>query len=1082
MTHSTAISHGRKSSRVALVIGLMLVSGHLTATEKPISTNENFYQAQAPVTGVITSRTGEPVLGATVKVKGTNVTALTDEEGRFSINVPQGSTILEISYVGYKTLEQTIQAGVPVTVSLSEDDSKLREVIVVGYSSQNRQTISTAVSKLDEKVLKNVPFANAASALQGTIAGVRGQSLTGLPGAAPRIIIRGGTSINNPNGAQPLFIVDGIIRPQINNINPADIESMQVLKDAASTAVYGARGANGVVIVTTKSGKSGRFEVNYRYNHQLSKVGKTYDMASARDYLEIMRLGEVADPKFPVTNRATTAIGYGIGNDLTNNTAFSTQYLTDANRYKLDQGWQSMPDPLDPTKTIIFSDTDFQDLVFQTGVTQDHNISVSGGTDKARMNFGVGYLSNEGTVITTKYSRLTFNFNGDLKVKDNLSFFARLLYSNSKQNAPNLNNAEIFYRSAGLAPTAKYRFEDGTLAPGTNRSIGNPEYQLRTRVFDQSDDNITMSVGGKWEILPGLSFDPQVSTFRINGSSYAFQKAYWNGPLSYDVSRNANESLYRWIQNQLDAFLSYKKSFGDHNIDSRVGYTYFDRREARFNASGRGAATDIVPTLNASSVPVSVFSSATDLTLIGYVANVNYDFDRKYMVTLNARQDGASNAGDNKWGFFPGVSAGWNLDRENFWRAVPQAISSFKLRASYGVNGNLGDLGDFTSQGVYSVGTIYGGQPAIQNTLPPNASLTWERSKTFDIGADIGLVNDRINVIFDVYRRVTDQLLTNRALPPSTGFSSILTNLGSLENKGLELEVSANILPPTSKVRWNVSLNTTYVQNKVLKLPDNGVENNRIGGVYVWDGKANNYVWKGGLQEGQAMGQVYDRKHLGVYATDAEAATAPTDMNITIADRRKFGGDTRWLDADGNGIIDGMDRVYLGNIFPKWSGGFSTSVGYKGFEFYLRADYITGHMIYNWATQFLEGNLYGDGNTTQRVVDNAWRQQGDITNTPRAYWGGERTQRNTFAGIATGGTSYYWEKGDFLCLREVTLSYTFNEELVRRARLKGLRLNFTGNNLHYFTNYVGLNPEDGGVDDGRYPMPKNFIFGVNITL
>ncbi|QNL52451.1 TonB-dependent receptor [Olivibacter sp. SDN3] len=1042
--------------------------------------------AQRSISGIVTDDKGEVISGVSVRVKDGGQSVVTDAAGRYSIQLPNEEELetLVFTYVGMRTEERSVEGQTTINVMLLPGDQSLDEVVIVGFGAQSRETITTSVSKLDTQVLANVPFAHAASALQGTLPGVRVQSTSGQPGAAPRVIVRGGTSINNPNGATPLYIVDGIIRPQIDNIASDDIESMQVLKDAAATAIYGARGSNGVVIVTTKSGKSGAVSVNYSYDYTLSRPGRLYDMANAADYLNLMRPGEFADPKFPNSEaRLLLPMGYGTGNDLTNSTAFSTQYLTDANRHKLNEGWLSMPDPVDPSRTLIFTDTDFQALTYQTGHSHNNHVAINGGTDKAVFNAGLGYLTNQGTVITTKYNRLSFNLNGNLKVRDNLSFSGRALYSNSKQNVPSTSTAETFYRSAGLAPTAKFTFEDGTLAPGTNRSIGNPVYHLNNRVYDESVDNLTLSLAGNWEIVPGLTFKPQLSTFRISNDSYSFEPAFWNGPLDYNETRNANGSNYRWIQNQLDAILTYDRDFQAHHIDAMAGFSYFDRRESSLSASGRGASNDLIPTLNAVGEPTAVNSSISDQVLLGYFASVNYDYAKKYLITLNMRYDGASNLGaDHQWGFFPGVSLGWNLHQEEFWKALPQDLLRFKLRGSYGENGNISGLGDFTAQGAYGTGGIYGGAAAIRNTVIPNAELRWEKSKTLNIGADIGLFNGRFNMLFDAYRRVTDNLITNLPLPASTGFGSVLTNLGSLENRGIEFEVNANLLPATSAYRWQLSFNASRVKNKILRLPPNGVENNRVGGFYVWDPGINDYAWKGGLQEGGRMGDLYDRLQIGIYPTDEAAANAPFDTFIALDDRTKFGGDTEWQDTDGNGIIDSRDYVYMGNTFPTWTGGMSTNFGYKNFNLYIRADYTTGHTIFNWAMMFMEGNLYSDGNTTQRKIDRAWREQGDVTDMPRMYWGGERIQRNTFNGTATTGTSFYYERGDFLAIREVTLSYTFPVALAQRMKMKGLRLNLTANNLHYFTRYSGLNPEDGAQDDGRYSMPKNFIFGLNVSL
>ena len=1043
-----------------------------------------YAQSTRQVRGKITDQNNDPLPGANVQVMGTTTGASSNAEGFYTISVPNAESSLIFSFIGYKSQQIPVGNQSEINVSMKADEAVLDEVLVIGYGTQSRETVTTAITKVDNKALQSIPYANAASALQGTVSGVRVQSTSGQPGAAPRVIVRGGTSINNPDGANPLYIIDGVMRPQMDNIASEDIESIQVLKDAASTAIYGARGSNGVVIVTTKSGRSGKTTVSYRYDFTVSDPGKLYEMASARDYLTLARLGEIAGPKFPKSTRLGLPMGYGTGNDLTNNTAFSTQYLTEDNKYKLNEGWQSMPDPVDPSKTIIFSDTDFQKLTYQRGISHNNHLSVSGGTDKATFNAGLGYLSNQGTVITTKYDRLTFSLNGDVKVRDNLSVFGRVLYTNSHQNTPGFGTNVVFYRSAGLAPTAKYQFEDGSLAPGTNNGIGNPVYFMNNRVNENTTDNLTLSFGGHWQILPGLSFDPQISLFNVNTDGYAFQPAFLNGPLSLVSTRVANATNYRWNQRQADGVFSYNKSVGGrHNFDAKLGYSYFDRKISNLSASGRGASTDLIPTLNASSEATAVSSSISELLILGVFGRINYDYDQKYLLSINARYDGASNLGEkNKWGFFPGVSVGWNVHKEDFWKSLPTDLLRLKLRASYGVNGNISGLSDFTAQGEYSVGSKYNGNAAIDNTIIPNPNLKWEQSKTFDLGTDIGLFQGRINILFDYYRRVTDNLITRLPLPQSTGFADVLTNLGSLENKGFEVEFNAQILAPTSALQWNLSFNASKAKNKILKLPPNGIPNNRVGGFYVWDPAINDYAWKGGLQEGGRVGDMYTRNSLGIYPTDEAASKAPTDTYIVLADKTKYGGDTEWEDRDGNGIIDGRDRIYVGNSFPTWTGGISNTLSYKGFNLYLRLDYTTGHSIFNWAKEFMDINGYGDGVMTQDVVDRSWKQQGDVTDLARYYWGGERTQRNTFDGTATNGSSTYYQRGDFLCIREATFSYSLPKVLLTRLKISGLRFNLTGNNLYYFTKYLGLNPEEGGRDDGRYAMPRNLTLGANLTF
>lgn len=1034
---------------------------------------------QQVIKGTVSAKeTSAPLPFVTVVVKGTQSGVNTDAAGNYEIRASADQTLI-FSFIGFKTVELKVGGQTAINVILEEDATTLNEVVAIGYGTQSRESITTSVSKLDPRVLENVPFANAASALQGTISGVRVQTTTGQPGAAPRVVVRGGTSINNPNGANPLYIVDGVIRDNINDLNPDDIETMQVLKDAASTSIYGARGSNGVVILTTKSGKSGKTVITYSYDLTQSKVAKTYDLLGARDFIYFQRLGIAGSAqKSPAqTSLLSQAGSGGIGNNLTNGTAYTTQYLTAQNEYKLNEGWESMPDPIDPTKTIIFKDTDFQDVLFKTGLSNNHSLSASGGTDKASFNVGLGYLNSEGIALASDFRRLTLNLNGDLAVRDNLKVYGRIMYSNSSSNVPP-QGASLFGRSLGLPPTTKYQFEDGTLAPGLNLSIGNPAYIVDVEKGKNSNDKSTMTIGTNWSIIPGLLLNVQGSLYREIGDARSFTKAYLNGPGNLVDSRNATASYSKRIQYQVDATLSYSKSFNEvHSLDAMAGFSYYDRELASISASGRGAASDLIPTLNASALAVGVGGTESRQIITGYFGRVNYNYDQKYLLSVTGRYDGASNLGSNyKWGFFPGVSVGWNLHREKFWETLPEGLLQLKLRSSYGVNGNNSGLGDYQSQGQYSVGTRYGNIAAIQNTSLANEELKWEQSKTFDVGADIGLFQGRVNVLFDYYRRVTDNLLTSLSLPHSTGFSSILTNLGSLENKGIEVEISANVLKSSSKLQWQVSFNASKVKNKILSLPYNGTENNRIGGVYVWDAARGDYAWLGGLQEGGSIGDLFAYKQLSVYATDEEAAAGPVDMIVPGTNKTKYGGDVNWADLDGNNIIDERDRTYVGNIYPVWTGGFTNVLSYGGFSLLARFDYTTGHTIDNYTRGTFLGQYHGDNGLSTELL-NSWQKQGDVTNIPRFYWADQQVRSNLFR-----GNSMLFEKGDFLAVREITLSYSIPKKLLDKVKLSSVRFNVTGNNLHYFTGFKGQNPEEGSRDNGRYPIPRNIIFGVNISF
>ena len=1062
------------------------------------------------VSGSVTDRQNGPLAGVTVQVKGGAGTTVTDNAGNYSIAVSGNNTVLQFTYTGLRAQEQTVNGRSVINVSFEEEAAKLSEVVVVGYGSQSRATVTSSISKLNSKVLENVPYANLASAMEGTLPGVRVQTTSGQPGSSPRVIIRGGTSINNPNTATPLYVVDGIQRYDINDISSQDIESLQVLKDAAATSIYGSRASNGVVIITTKSGRAGRTSINYSYDLTYGQVGKTYDIVSARDHIYYSRLGvQAAAANGYITQAAATARlsgsnSIGTGNDLTNNTAFTTQYLNAANNYKLGQGWESMPDPLDSSKTIIFKDTRWNDVLFQTAVSHNHHIGFSGGNDKATFNAAVGYMSSDGTTITTQYKRLTFNLNTSYQMRENMNLFARVLYANSTSNVVGLADQLIFSRTSGLPPTAKYQFEDGTLAPGQQQGNGNPAYHLPNQKNQSGNETYNMSIGGKWTILKGLSFDPVLSIYRVNNAARAFQPAYQNGPgaAALITTRVASNATIRTDQYQADAILTYGTSFGEHHLEAKTGVSYFTRTLNTFTATGQGASTDLIPTLNAASRFSGISNIITTLRLPGYIGRLNYDYAQKYLLTVNARYDGSSTFGiNNRFGFFPGVSAGWVLNREKFWNFLPENLVSLKLRGSYGVNGNTGAqnfISDYQAQGEYGIPGIvtqqlYSGNVGLQALTIPNAELKWERSTTFDGGADIGLFDGRVTLLVDYYRRVTSDLLTSLTPPQSTGFNSLITNLGSLENKGVEFEIGANILPSGSAVNWNVSFNAAKTTYKILHLPPTGVAGNRVGGIQVWDAATKSYTWapaNGGIIEGGRVGDWYGYKALGVYATDAEAAKAPVD-NVIGAVKTKHGGDLIWQDTDGNGLIDARDKVYLGNPFPTWTGGFSNTVAYKSLSLYVRLDFTTGHSIYNYSRAFLDGNWQGDVAATKEFLQNSWKRAGDVTGTPKYSPYDASAAQNLWRGNGTTGiSSQYVEKGDYACVRELTLSYSLPASVLQRMKIGALLFNVSGNNLYYFTNYKGNNPEDGGFntspsqrgDIGRYPVPRNIIFGANVTF
>ncbi|SIQ99601.1 SusC/RagA family TonB-linked outer membrane protein [Maribacter ulvicola] len=1038
------------------------------------------------ITGTITDDSNQPLPGANVLVKNTANGVQSDFDGNFSISATSAD-VLVFSYIGFSKKEITVGSQSVINIILKEDASQLDEVVVVGYGSQSRETLTSSISKLDTKVLENVPFANATQALQGSIAGIRAQQTSGQPGAGTRIIIRGGTSINNPDGAGPLYIIDGIIRDNMDDLNSADIASVQVLKDAAAASIYGSRASNGVIIVTTKTGK-GKPKISYNVTTGMSQIGKTYDLVSARDYIYYGRLGIAATgEKHPERlSRLDLPVGAGIGNDLTNNTSFTTQYLQPGvNDHKLNEGWESMPDPLDSNKTIIFKGTDWQDKLFKTGLTTNHHLSFSGSTEDAEYDVSVGYLKSEGVALKTDYERYTAKMYGGFNIRDNFKVWGRVNYSTANNNQVFSSN-QIFQRSLGLPPTAKFAFEDGTLAPGQNRGIGNPVYHLGRFDKERRDYRLSLSIGLDYQIFSDLTFSPFFSYSQEQDLDNAFQKSYFNTATSFNDSRNASADFEQDITTQIEGVFTYAKIMKDeHALNAKAGFSRVSREAYILGADGRGASSDLIPTLNASAEPTNVTSSFSSRNIIGFFGRVNYDYKRKYLLTASIRHDGASNLGaDFKWGTFPGVSAGWNVHKEGFWGESTSTFSSLKFRASYGVTGNIGELEDYKYQGVYGVGNKYNRKAAVLNSSLSNDALQWEQTEAIGAGFDLGLFNNRVTLLFDYYNRDTHNLITSFTLPKVTGFSSILTNLGDLNNEGVELELNARIIE-NDNFGWVSALNLSHNKNTISKLPENGNDNNRIGGYEVADPVNGGTRWVAGLQEGQTMGDLYTYEVLGVYATTAEAEAGPIDELVAGSDKRKQGGDIIFRDVNNDGVINTLDRVYVGNEFPDWTGGFTNTFNYKNLSLTVRTDFSIGHTIVNQMHGVYLGQWQGDIGITKEVL-RSWENEGDVTDIPRYYWADQLAQNNNFR---TGGgqniamNSDFYEKGDYLALREITLSYNLPlTPGVAKLGISNLRLYATGSNLGYITNYRGLLPEDGGIDNGRYPNPQTFLLGLNVSL
>ncbi|MGM0376405.1 MAG: SusC/RagA family TonB-linked outer membrane protein [Bacteroidota bacterium] len=1056
-------------------------------------------KAQTTITGTITDgETQDPMPGATVSVKGTTQGTITNAEGQYEIQVDPGQTLV-FSFIGFISQEVEVKNQEAIDVTLNPEVKKLDEVVVTGYGTQTRNEMTTAISKVNTKSLESAPTTNAATSLQGTVAGLNVTQTTGQPGSTPDMTLRGGTSFEG--SGTPLILIDGV-PGSFYALNPDDIESMEVLKDAASTAIYGARAANGVILVTTKSGKEGRTNVTFRTKLTNNKRREDpMDYLDAAEYVKYNRLAvkHAQDVMgYPWLNQFLTgAHSAGTGNNTTNS-IYTTMELSDDNRYLLDyEGWETMEDPVNPGTDLIFMDNQLNDLFYQDSHAQDYSVSLDGGNDKGTFYLGLGFQDNKGLVFGSNFKRMSGTFNGSYDITDALKATAKVTYAHSSQDLPFEDDYDLFQRTAGLAPTHRIynNNPDGSLSeelqPGTYVGFGNPLYYQDKFIEDNLEQRLKASVQFDYQITDDFKATLRGSHFTVNNSNESFNKAYLNSG-SLNTDRQASASHARTLRDQVTGMLKYNTRLGEnHNVNALLGTEYFREKSFNFNAATRLSPTDLIPTMNVGSEASGTpHSYRTGYEIASVFGQVNYDFDYKYLVGLTFRRDGTSRLGNNKWDFFPGISLGWNVHEEDFFKesVAGDYISRLKPRLSYGVNGNIEVLSNFGVFGTYGTTSAYDTQTGYANTNLPLLDLKWERSTTLNFGLDMGLFNDRLTFIGDYFVRDVKDKLADQNLPLWTGFSSITTNNGTLRNKGLELQVNSDIVK-TNDWNWNLGITYYSVKNYAHKLPDNGVENNRQGGQEIYDPETGETKYVGGLQEGKRVGYdlitayVFD----GVYQTQ-EDIDEHSDRVVEFATKpeTRFLGDTRWKDRNDDGVINHLDRKVMGRTTPDFTGGLTSDLTYKNFNLYVKTDFAVGHHLINGRRVKGISQTQGNQNGPAEIA-NSWTPENPDSNIP-IFTLVDRQNNHLAAGwdqgSRTDGSSRMLEKGDYLALREVTLSYNMPGEFANNI-FNNLRVYLTGTNLKYFNSFSGSMPEEAGnngIDMGRFPLPRTYTLGLNVSF
>ncbi|SFN64444.1 TonB-linked outer membrane protein, SusC/RagA family [Algoriphagus ornithinivorans] len=1017
--------------RKVLLLGLMLFLGSAIA----------FAQSRV-ITGTVTSaEDGMGVPGATILVKGTQIGVATDIDGKYSINVPSGSNVLVYSFVGLLTQEVSIGNKSVIDVTLQSDVTALGEVIVTGYGTQPKREVTGAVSSVRGEAIQNLPLQSFDRALQGRASGVQVRSSNGLPGGAVNIRIRGVGSINAGN--EPLFIVDGV---QLNNqsnaaftqsnplafLNPNDIESMEILKDAASAAIYGSQAANGVVIITTKKGKQGkaRFEFN-AFGGQTQPL-RYLDVLGGAEWYEMRRDAYINS-----------------GNTLPQANALN-------NMGRLPSNWQQLtPQDLDQIG-LDLPTFDWQRAVMGTGNLQNYELSVSGGDEKTTFFLSGSYNYQESSFKPVDFERGTVKIALSHQANSRLNIETNVNLSTFQQNIPFAVSGAFLgnpaFSASAVLPHNPIFNEDGTF----NTSIGGVLGQNVVLVNEynsglQRNNAVVGNLVGTYKILNNLSFRSLYGLdYRLlQGESYRDPRT----PDGAGVRGRASvqqDWRTRFITTQT---LNWNKSFnGVHNVSAILGFEFLSETREGLSGAGIGFPTFQFRTIQSAATPESITGFWTGYRRISGFASANYDYKKKYLATVTARYDGSSRFGaNNRFGVFPSIRVGWSMVEEEFLKEST-AVSELKLRASFGVTGN-DQIGNFAARGLYGGAGNYSGSAGIRPSSLANLNLGWETNQTLNFGVDYGFVNNRITGSIDVFDRRTKDLLLDQPILWTNGFGDIANNVGELQNRGIEFELSTvNI--DRGGFRWNTTFNFTTIENKVISLYD-GLEA---------------LPANPGIAVGQPVGNP-----AGV------GDTAPGSWFVAkYAGVNPATGRPMWFDINGNitYLPLAADRQYFGSNLATIYGGLNNSISYKGFELTAFFTYEYGAIVSDGQYNFLrENGTRLTLNALREVNDRAWTTPGQITDIPRNL---TTNAGNETRGAGRNSGSANLLKADFIRLSQLTLGYTFKSSLVSQIGLTKARVYVQGLNLWTYTDYPGYDPEFTGAGTGQIPLTKNYTVGVQI--
>jgi len=1009
--------------------------------------------AQSPaIKGTVRDDKGQALTGVSIVQKGSNNATSSGSEGEFSINAATG-TVLVFTYVGYATKEVTVTNSNTLRVVLSSKELAMDEVVVIGYGRQQRKDLTGSVSTISRSQIRDIPVSSADQKLIGQVPGLQISSPTGAPGGGTDIKIRGSGSIGA--GDNPLFVVDGFpisntsgqTYNPLNTINPDDIESVTVLKDASSTAIYGSRGANGVIVITTRRGKSGQPAVSVSAYTGVQKVPQKGrpQVLNGTEYAQFQRERVVDD----FASRGLVATD----NDIPAAYRNPTQY---------GKG------------------TDWYETVLQRGVVNNIDANLSGGSDATRYSLSIGHLKQEGVIRYTDFERYSIRANIESSLSKRVKVGASLAPSYTVQNRNDFNTGQrdVLTRALWLSPIVpvtdsagnRTRFITSPGAIGAGNPLNTLEYAGTKAKYFRG----IAAAFAEYEILTGLKARYSFNIDYSNSNAFSFRPSFVIGEtgnpnpnLSTPNSSSSTSNNFNWLS---ELTVNYDKTFGaDHRINALVGYTAQKERGEGYNFNATNYPDNLIQTINASALLNGPGAFIEKWALLSYLARVNYAWKDKYLFTATIRSDGSSRFGANKqYGSFPSAAFAWRASEENFLKGITW-ISNLKLRASYGRSGNF-NIGNYSySSGISGANYSFGGGLANGrvSTSISNQDLTWETSDELDLGMDLAVLKSRLNLTFDFYNRITTGMLYNSEIPFASGFGSALINSGKIRNRGIELGLSS--VNFTGPFTWTSNFIISFNRNEVLAL------NDKNDPIYSGRSGEGNFTHK--TEVGKPIGQFFGYVFEGLYLSQADLDKYPKHNSSVI-------GSVRYKDVSGDGkILPFSDFDVIGNAQPDFTYGFTNNFGYKGIDLSVVLVGSQGGQVMKTGNEF-STNIDGVFNVDKKFL-NRWRSAQNP--------GDGKTPTTNGARVIYRDINSTWiEDGSYLRIQNVSLGYNVNPQFVGRSRvIKGLRVYGSVQNLAMFTKYSGANPEAStngssvltpGRDFTNYPLPRIVTVGVNMTF